>query len=194
MHLHRVTGVSDEWLPLSALAEFAFDVRVTTYFLLDPVFLQGVDAAGFLKRVKAAVKHQPHTHVLVTRTQPTLSADEQDRWGPSRGWGERGQGCLSVAVSIVLCLRDLWTLCRAVPQGGARPPLQAPRCGVPGERKSQEPVGLIVWAAQSCISISMLSAETEPQRSFFCFDFCFFPKVSSLEFSRFVETWKFVGS
>eukprot|EP00667_Euglena_gracilis_P001105 EG_transcript_1106 len=69
-------GVSDEWLPLSALAEFAFDVRVTTYFLLDPVFLQGVDAAGFLKRVKAAVKHQPHTHVLVTRTQPTLSADE----------------------------------------------------------------------------------------------------------------------
>lgn len=50
----------DKWLSLSALA--AFGVHITTDFRLDPVFLQGVDAARFLKRVKAATKHQPHTH------------------------------------------------------------------------------------------------------------------------------------
>eukprot|EP00668_Euglena_longa_P014473 GGOE01018463.1.p1 GENE.GGOE01018463.1~~GGOE01018463.1.p1 ORF type:complete len:1192 (+),score=305.51 GGOE01018463.1:54-3578(+) len=69
-------GSADEWLPLSALADFAFDVNVTTYFLLNPVLLQGVDTVGFLKRVKAAVKHQPHTHVLVACTQPLLCPDE----------------------------------------------------------------------------------------------------------------------
>lgn len=46
--------------------------------LLDVVPLEGVDQRGLMRRVKAAVKRRPHTHLLVTQTPSAFGLESHD--------------------------------------------------------------------------------------------------------------------